>query len=94
MLKLHGGGWMTGDKEDCAWKTMKTFMDKGFVIAAPDYPKLGVNAYHEIIACIVDVADKLKNYFAPGARVVAWGPSAGFQLIVQAVSTLAARVCH
>lgn len=96
LLYFHGGGLLYGNREDLPEKHLRTFTEKGYVIAAMDYPLApavtlpgiledvldSVNRYEEVLtAAGLVTEDETQNTFMPGEiPYFLWGRSAGAYL--------------
>ena len=100
LLYFHGGGLLYGNREDLPEKHLHTFTEKGYVIAAMDYPLApavtlpgiledvldSVNRYEEVLtAAGLVTEDGTQNAFMPGViPYFLWGRSAGAYLALLA----------
>jgi len=89
IVNIHGGGFEIGDKRDIHLMSMLRGLERGYAVASANYRLSGEAIFpaglQDVKAAIRWLRTNSEQYQLDGARIVAWGGSAG--------GNLAAMIC-
>lgn len=81
IVHIHGGGFAIGDKRDIHLLPLLRGLDRGYAVASVNYRLSGEAIFpaglHDVKAAIRWLRANGDEYHLDGARIVAWGGSAG-----------------